>query len=183
MVRAGRHQWLRLAQQGTDGVDDGARRPLGEAHPALGGNAGHGLGPSAPALDVDVGVAEPRPPVLERHQADIVDPAPTGGGERRHGVQEATVVVDVERFVAGRNQLGAQVTHHYGRAPPVAAEVPGDTHDAVLDVAGGEIHKACRPDLQRVTADVAVEPHGPVVVDVDVLDDQRLAVDDDAFEA
>ena len=86
------------------------------------------------------------------------------------------------QVVTRRHHRVAEVAHEDRRAPAVAPEAGGHGDDAVLDALRDDIHEPRLPDLRGMAADVAVESHRPVVVDVDVLDDERFAVDDDPLE-
>jgi len=121
-------------------------------------------------------------PVGERGQPEVVVPAPERRVERGHVVQEAELLVERDGVVTGGDQVGGRVAHQQRGTPAVATEPGSGTDDGVVEARWQRVEQAALPHGEGPGREVARAPHDPVVVDVEVLDDMRLAVDQHPLE-
>ena len=150
-----------------------------EPLPALGGDARHRLREPERRLGVERVGAEERVAVADRHEADVVVPAPARRVQRGEVVEEPEVLLLVDRRVAGGNQPATDVAHQHRAVPLLAGGADGGMVDAV----GQQVEHAGLPDPYRDATDVAGLAHDPVVAVIDVLEHERLVVDHHALEA
>lgn len=92
------------------------------------------------------------------------------------------MLVEGQWLVTGWDQSRGEVAHEDRRAPAISTKAADGADDAVIDDFGRDVHQSRRPHQRRSRPEIAEAADGEVVVDVDVLQDVRLAVDDQALE-
>ena len=153
------------------------RCPLGEQAPSLIGNGDHRRHISAAQFARDVVGCEEAEPMRERREADRVAPAPEVGVHRGHVIDERGVHVERDDVVAFGDQVLADVVHQHRQPRARARTFDRHRDERVVDAIGRLVIEPGAPRQQWSMIDVAGDPHDPVLVVRQRLQEVALSVD------